>query len=437
MADPERTRCEPTMMHRNLLTVVAVILLATTSAARAQSLTAEERRVLERVDSNIDAAIELLDRIVSIDSATQNAGGVRRVGDALAGELRALGFTTQWSELPADMRRAGHLAAERRGTRGKRLLLLGHLDTVLEGEPFRRAGGTAYGSGVADMKGGDVVLIYALKALQQGGALDDRQVSVILTGDEESPGEPLKESRRALVDAARRHDIALSFEATFRNTATVARRGASFWTLEVTGSAGHSAGIFGDARGSGAVFETARILTAFHEQLRGEQYLTFNPSVIVGGTDVTFEQDHGTAAGKMNVVPQKVVVRGDLRFISEDQKETVRARMRAIVAQNLPRTSARIQFQDLYPAMAPTAANLDLLRWLDQASRDVGGGEVVALPADERGAGDMSFTAPIIPGLDGLGIRGTGAHAPGESADLASLPLLIKRAALLIYRLTR
>jgi glutamate carboxypeptidase len=241
-----------------------------------------------------------------------------------------------------------------------------------------------------------------------------------------------------LVDAAKHNDVALSFEATFRNTATVARRGASLWTLEVTGSTGHSAGIFGEARGSGAVFEAARILTAFHEQLRGEKYLTFNPSVIVGGTDVNFEQDHGAAVGKSNVVAQKVVVRGDLRFISEEQKESVRARMRAIVAQNLPRTSATIQFQDAYPAMAPTAANLELLRQLNQVSHDVDGGDVVALPAEERGAGDMSFTAPFIPGLDGLGILSTGGgHAPGESADLGSLPLLIKRAALLMYRLTR
>ena len=159
---------------------------------------------------------------------------------------------------------------------------------------------------------------------------------------------------------------------------------------------------------------------------------------IVGGTDVAFDQDHGTASGKGNVVAQRVVVRGDLRFISEEQKERLRSTMREIVGQNLPRTTATIEFRDAYPAMSPTSANTELLRQLNQVSQAIGGGTVEALGADDRGAGDMSFTAPVIPGLDGIGIRSTGVtHAPGETADLSSLPLLTKRAALLIYRLTR
>ena len=81
--------------------------------------------------------------------------GVRAVGDAFAEELRAIGFRTRWVELPAGMKRAGHLVAETGGTRGKRLLLLGHLDTVLAGEKFRREGVRAFGTGAADMKGGD------------------------------------------------------------------------------------------------------------------------------------------------------------------------------------------------------------------------------------------------------------------------------------------
>jgi glutamate carboxypeptidase len=259
----------------------------------------------------------------------------------------------------------------------------------------------------------------------------------VLTGDEERAGDPLTTSRHDLIEAAKRSDVALSFEATIRNTATVARRGGSSWTLEVTGSTGHSMGIFGPDRGSGAVFEAARILNAFHEQLRGEQYLTFNPSIIVGGTDVDFTVDHGAATGKTNVVAQKVVVKGDLRFISEAQKEATRAKMRDIVKSNLPKTSATIAFQDAYPAMSPTAANSELLRQLNQISLELGGGSVEALDAGERGAGDVSFAAPYVPALDGLGMRGEGTHAPGESAELASLPLLVKRAAILMYRLTR
>ena len=428
-------------MIRTVLPALSAVMLSALSAlpSNAQGLDENERRIVAAVDARADDALRLIATTVSIPSATNNIAGVRNVGEVLLAELSSMGFVSRWEEMPPEMKRAGHLIAEKSGGEGRRLLLLGHLDTVLESESFARKGDIAYGSGVADMKGGNVVLVAALKALQDAGVLTGRRLVVMLTGDEELPGEPLTQSRRALVEAAKRSDIALSFESTVRNTATIARRGSSFWTLEVSGSTGHSAGIFGPNRGSGAIFEAARILSAFHEALRGEQYLTLNPSVVVGGTDVTFRDDAGTATGKPNVVAQRVVVRGDLRFISDAQETSARARMQEIVTRSLPQTRATIEFQSGYPAMAPTDANMDLLRQLSEVSQVLGGGPVEPLGAGERGAGDMSFAAPYIPGLDGLGIRlhGTITHAPGEAAELASLPFLIKRAAVLIYRLTR
>ena len=426
-------------MRRTLAMGSSMLLVVLMAGAplHGQGPSVVEQRIASSVDARLREAYALLERVVNIDSATQSVEGVKRVGEVFRREFDALGFTTKWIDMPRDMKRAGHLVAERTGSQGKRLLILGHLDTVLQGEHLATEGTTARGSGVADMKGGDIVLLFALKSLQDAGVLDQRRVLVMLTGDEESPGEPLTVSRRDLIEAARRSDVALSFEVAVRNTATVARRGASYWTLEVTGSTGHSMGIFGSARGSGAVFEAARIVNAFHEQLRGEQYLTLNPSVIVGGTDVDFTVDHGTASGKTNVVAQKVVVNGDLRFISEAQKEATRAKMRDIVKRSLPQTSATITFQDAYPAMSPTPANHELLRQLNQISLELNGGIVEPLDAGERGAGDVSFAAPYVPALDGLGMRGAGTHAPGESADIESLALLIKRAAILMHRLTQ
>ena len=233
--------------------------------------------------------------------------------------------------------------------------------------------------------------------------------------------------------------MALGFEAAIGDTATVARRGSSDWRLQVTGTTAHSSGIFGEDTGSGAIFETARILNAFYEQLRTERYLTFNPSVMVGGTDVTFDdrEDRGTAGGKTNVIPQTVIVRGDLRFISEKQREEAKARMREIVARSLPLTKAQITFEDNYPAMSPTEENYALLKLFDQASRDLGLGAVEAFDPGGRGAGDISFVAPLVRGLDGLGVEGGGSHTPDEFMELDSLPRQIKRVALLIYRLTR
>lgn len=413
-------------------------LLCALAPVQAQKLSPEEQRLVSYIDAHADEAVALLEKIVNIESPTQNLAGVKQVGLAFKRELDALGLTTKWIEMPAEMKRAGHLVAETNGTKGQRVLLLGHLDTVLSGEKFRREGDKAYGTGSSDMKAGDVVLLYALKALHNAEALRDTRIIVLLTGDEEASGRPVEISRGDMFAAAKRSDLALSFEGNVRNTATVGRRGSSSWTLEVSGETGHSSGIFGARMGTGAIFEAARILNQFYEQLHGEKYLTFNPSLIVGGSsEVQINAAAGTAAGKTNVVANKVIVKGDLRFISEEQKEATRAKMREIVAKSLPRTAAKITFEDGIPAMTPVEANYTLLKQLDQVSQDLGFGKIEALDPGERGAGDIAFISHLIPGLDGLGAKGGNSHAPGEWADTASMPMLIKRTAVLLYRLTR
>jgi len=272
--------------------------------------------------------------------------------------------------------------------------------------------------------------------LRETGVLKDASVIVLLTGDEEDSGDPVEISRRDMVDAAKRSDLVLSFENGGSNIATVARRGSSDWTLEVTARTGHSSAIF-KGMGSGAIFEAARILNQFYETLRGEEYLTFNPSVISGGTEVEVTDQRLTASGKTNVVPARVVVRGDLRFIREQQKEAARAKMREIVAKSLPGATAKITFTDGIPAMPPSEGNYKLLRQLDAVSQDLGFEKIEPLDPGARGAGDIAYVTHLIPGLDGLGATGGGAHARGEFADLDTLPRQIKRAAVLIYRLTR
>lgn len=407
--------------------------------AWAQKLSTEEQKLVQYVDAHANEAVALLEKVVNIESPTQNIEGVKKVGLVFKSEFDALGLATKWIEMPAEMKRAGHLLAETSGTKGQRVLLLGHLDTVLSGEKFRREGANAYGTGSSDMKAGDVVLLYALKALHDAGLLKDTRIITLLTGDEEASGHPTEISRGDMIAAAKRSDLALSFEGNVRNTATVGRRGSSSWTLEVSGETGHSSQIFGQRMGAGAIFEASRILNQFYEQLHGEKYLTFNPSVILGGSsEVSINAtSSGTAAGKTNVVPNKVIVKGDLRFISEEQKEATRAKMREIVAKHLPGTSAKITFEDGIPAMTPVEANYTLLKQYDQVSQDLGFGKIEALDPGERGAGDIAFISHLIPGLDGLGAKGGNSHAPGEWADTASMPTLIKRTAVMLYRLTR
>ncbi len=413
----------------------------------ARELTPTERQIAARVEARNEEEIALLEETVNINSGTLNPAGVRRVAEVMRPHFEALGFEVRLADM-SEVNRGPHLIAERRGTQGQSVLLIGHLDTVFEEDsPFQRFerldANTARGPGVADMKGGNIALLYALKALHDVGALEGTTITVVLTGDEESPGRPLEISRRDLIEAGRRSDIALGFEGGSgdgrHEYAVIARRSSSRWEINVRGTPAHSSGIFRESVGAGAIYEAARILHTFYEELHGEENLTFNPGVILGGTEVRFDaqEGRGTAFGKTNVVAEHVTAAGDIRTLTDEQLERTRERMRQIVARSLPRTSAEIAFADGYPSMPPTAENYALLQRYDQISRELGYDPVVPFDPGGRGAADISFVANYVAGLDGLGPHGAGSHTVQETIDLRSLPRVTQRAALLIYRLTR
>ncbi|MEO8500233.1 MAG: M20/M25/M40 family metallo-hydrolase [Vicinamibacteria bacterium] len=425
--------------------ILLVLLALAQPQPQAGTLTAEERALTAFVDTDNAQALALLERVVNINSGTMNFAGVREVGAALRPEFDALGFKTEWVD-GSPFARAGHLVAEHPGT-GPRILLIGHLDTVFEPDSpfqkFERLGpASAKGPGVTDMKGGDVVMLQALKALQSVGALESMNIAVVITGDEEAAGRPLSLARAALVTAAQGADVAIGFEDGDGNpaTAVIGRRGTTNWELRVKGKPAHSSQIFNAENGYGAIFETARILNAFRETLASQPHLTFNPGVILGGTSVDYDAaaSRGAGFGKSNVIAEHTVVTGDVRALSPEQFSEAKKAMQAIVAASLPRTSATLTFDDGYPALAPTAGNERLLALYNRASLDVGAGPVVAVDPDKAGAADVSFVAgqaPMI--LDGVGLMGSGGHTVEETADLTTLPLMTRRMAVLLLRLHR
>jgi glutamate carboxypeptidase len=425
--------------------IVIIVLLTSfmSLAHEPAALTPEEQAILGHVDANNTEALALLERVVNINSGTMNFAGVQQVGGVFRAELDALGFETTWVD-GAAFRRAGHLVAERAGP-GPRMLLIGHLDTVFEPDsPFQRFvridARTARGPGIIDMKGGDVVLVHALKALSAAGVLERMNIVVVLTGDEESAGEPQDLARAALVSAATGARVALGFEdgPGDPRTAVVARRGTTAWTLRVTAKPAHSSQIFREDVGYGAIFEAARILNAFREKLAGERHLTLNPGLILGGTQIELDATHsrGSAAGKDNVVADHATVTGDLRALSREQFAKARRAMEAIVAAPLRHAEATIEFEEGYPPLAPAEGNRQVLAMYDAASRDIGAGPVTAVDPDRAGAADVSFVADHVPMiLDGIGLMGHDDHTPNETADLTTLPSQTKRAALLLYRL--
>lgn len=428
----------------SLLILLPLVLTVANSAAQDNNnLNVDEGLILSKVDEMMQEQVQFLERVVNINSGTMNIAGVRETGQVFRDKFDEIGFDTQWLEMPAEMNRAGHLIARHdgEGGGGATVLLLGHIDTVFpvnsEFQKFELEGDTAKGPGISDMKSGDVIILYALKALHEAGVLAGAKINVLLTGDEESVGTPFTQSRGPMVELAKSSDVVLSFEGGRVGDAVVARRGSSGWHLSVTGRRAHSSGIFNDTVGAGAIFETARILNAFYDEVRGEEYLTFNPGIIMGGTSIEANLEHsqGTAFGKTNVVAQTVEVAGGLRFLSEEQKERAREKMREIVSNNLPQTSAEITFEDRYPAMSPTEGNMEVFEVLKQVNVDLNYPPLQAVDPGIRGAGDISFVAPYISGIDALGATGRRGHTIYEELDMRSIEPMTKRAALLIYRL--
>ena len=424
-----------------ILTLLSALLMSSTIFS--QNLSDTEKKIITYINGHINDAEKLLVETVNINSGTLNKDGVRKVGKVFTKEFIKAGFSTEWVNLPDSLNRAGHLVATRKGKKGKRIFIIGHLDTVFELDmpfaPFTRLNdSTATGQGINDMKGGDVVAIMALQALQSLGLLNDASVTVYFTGDEEKAGIPTSVSRKDFIERARNCDIALGFEtANGLHTVATARRGSSSWKLQVTAKTGHSSGIFSSGSGYGAIYEAARILNQFREELSTEKYLTFNPGLIIGGSDMQYDEKKakGESIGKTNIISPAVVVTGDLRFLTEEQKEAARNKMQGIVAQNLNGTSAEIRFQDGIPSMKPTDGNNRLLQFIDKATQDMGIGTTQAGDPGSRGAGDISYVAEYLDCIDGLGASGQGAHRAGETINLKQLPYLIQRAAIVIYRL--
>jgi glutamate carboxypeptidase len=422
--------------------VILVLFAFEVFTVTAQKLPKKEQKIIAAVERNMPECMMLLEKTVNINSGTMNISGVKEVGMLMKTEFDKIGLTTTWVTFPDSMKRAGHLFAEQKGTKGKRILLIGHLDTVFEpSSPFQKylAQDTiAYGPGVNDMKGGNLVILFALRALHEAGALKDTRIIVAMHGDEEEAGSPISASRADIINAAKRSDVALAFETgTGFGDATVARRGSSDWRLDVKGKQAHSSEIFSTTTGDGAIYEAARILSRFNQELH-EEYLTYSPGVILGGTAVELDtvKEAGSASGKNNIVARSVMVTGDLRFLSEEQKQRAREKMRAIVSESLNQTSATIVFGDRYPAMPPTQGNMELLKLYSTVSIDLGLGPVAPFNPGKRGAGDISFVAQYLDCLDGIGAMGKGAHAPQEYIDLRTFDEQVKKAALLIHRLS-
>ena len=429
------------MTSRFLLALAAAFLATPATAA----LSRAEQVMIRTVDAEQARTVGLLEQWVNQNSGSLNVAGVEAVGRMVRPEFAALGFKTEWIDLKS-IGRAGHLVATHKGSgRGKRMLLIAHLDTVFEPHsPFQRwtrNGDQGEGPGAGDDKGGIAVILAALRAMQAAGTLRNADIVVFMTGDEEDAASPIETTRGPLIAAGKWADVALDFEGLAvdegREMGSTARRSSDSWTVTVTAKSGHSSGIFRPETGSGAIYELARIIDAFRRELP-EAKLTYNVGLVGGGETLELSADKIKASetGKTNIIPPKAVARGDLRALSQEQIDRTKAKMQAIVAQSLAGAKAEISFDEGgYPPMAPTTGNRAILTRLNAVNRDMGLAEMGELDPEKRGAGDISFVASDVDSLAGFGPDGSGSHAPGETVDIPSIFKQAKRAAILMSRL--
>jgi glutamate carboxypeptidase len=418
---------------------------AVVSAPAAAKLSQPEQKMVQVVDSEQARTVAMLGRWVEQNSGTMNFEGVRAVGAMLRQELEPLGFKISWAD-KSGADRAGHLVAYHKG-KGKKLLLIGHLDTVFEkSSPFQHwevKGDTGVGPGSSDDKGGMAVIVAALRAMQQAGTLKNADITVFLSGDEEDAGNPISISRGALIREGKRADYAIDFEPLAvqdgHDMGSTARRSSGGWTLTTSGRSAHSSGIFAPGVGYGAVYEMARILDEFRRELP-EANLTYNVGLVTGGATAELQDDglKGVSTGKTNIIPGVAIARGDLRALTQEQIDRTKAKMLAIVGRSLPGTAAILNFDPGdYPPMAPTEGNRAILAKLNGVNRDMGLEEMGELPPSDRGAGDISFVAADVDSRAGMGASGSGSHAPGETVDIPSISRQAKRTAILLTRLSR
>lgn len=436
---------------RRSIPLFAALLSLTAATPVWAGLSPPEAKMKATVDAEYERTVSLLEKLVNQNSGSMNFTGVKTVSEMMRAELEPLGFKVEWIDMSA-AKRSGHLVATKTGKKGgKKLLLIAHLDTVFEPDsPFQKfvrkkdaRGDHAEGPGSGDDKGGLVVIVSALRAMQAAGTLKDANIEVYMTGDEEDSGDPIEVTRDGLIAAGKRADVALDFEGLFtdgdKDMGSIARRSSNTWNLVATGKTGHSSLIFGPEYGDGAAYELTRIISRFRTELP-EPNLTFNVGIMAAGQEAALDKDgiRAEAKGKTNIIPAVAIARGDFRTLSEEQSARVRAKMTAIVAAHAPGTDAKITFEPgAYPAMAPTEGNKALLAKLNGVNSDLGLAEMQPLDPLKRGAGDISFVAGDVDGLVGLGTASEGDHAPGETVDLNSIKRQAARAAILMSRLSR
>ena len=413
----------------------SLLVGASATAQVEATLDSREREMVNWLQSREGEMLSMLERLTNINSGSLNKAGIDEIAGIFADELRQLGFNV--SSLPGEVISmpscpgnnynvdvADHLLASKAGD-SSRLLLMGHMDTVFPPESpfqtFRRQGDIMSGPGVADMKGGMVVMLYALKALQEFDALDELSVSVLLNSDEEMGS---LSSRKYLEEQARQHDWGLVYESSGTGNLTRQRKGLGQARVVVNGRASHAGGAH--EQGRSAIKELAYKIVEIENMTDYESGVTVNVGLVSGGE-------------ARNTVAPCAEAFIDLRYPEPQQGEEAAERFEEIFNQvySYPVDSGEITAESWVNLHRPPKIPTPESDYLLEKARAIGRllGQELGV-TDSGGGTDGSLTQAVgLPTQDSLGVAGTGAHSNREQARVSSLVERAQLSAVLIQRL--
>jgi|Deesub1362A_J573_1020465.scaffolds.fasta_scaffold00208_19 glutamate carboxypeptidase len=354
----------------------------------------------------------LLERMVATNSHASNDQGVRQTVELVSGALPAS------LKLREDAERCVWSFSLVEPPPAPPILLTGHVDTVFPPEQavpaFKRTGPYLVGPGVADMKGGLIVMIGALQALDRLGLLEQVPLLIVLNGDEEMGS---TRSATFLRTAARQCRAGLVFECGGLDGSVVtARRGLRRYRIEFLGRAAHSGNLHGPKES--AVLELAHCIPKLEDLNDPDAGISINVGRICGGTAA-------------NVVPERASAEVEVRYWKEGQGEELERKVQALLSTPVQGgMEIRVERVHYRPSMPPHEPSRWLYRLAEGVARRLG----YPLPEDHRGgASDANFLAAEgLPTLDGLGPVGEEDHSSRERIRYETL---LPRMELLVHLL--
>lgn len=378
------------------------------------------------LEARLPAALEMLRRMVEINSFTLNRAGLKQLGQATAAAFAPLGFTAEF--VPSTNPKFGeHLVLTRRGHRPKNLALISHLDTVFPPEEEARnnfhwlvEGDRIYGPGTHDIKGGTLMIWLVLQALQAHAPAVFAATTwrLLLNSSEEMYSPDFGDVCRARFDA---HTLgALVFESEGRlgdeHLMVVARKGRATWRVTVTGRGAHAGGKL--SHGANAVVQLAHLLPRITSLTNYSRDLTFNVATVNGGT-------------VLNRVPHEAVAEGEFRAFTPEVYQQAKSALLALSGPGEVRAltdgfPCEIQIEILTETR-PWPRNADTDR-LFEFWRQAGGVLNYPVNLQERGGlSDGNHIWDAVPTLDGLGPWGDNDHCSERSADGTKLPEFVEQ----------